>query len=275
MRSINKKSLSLGIIPSLLISISSSGLADSNTQSQTEKLPIHGNIAVSYSSNFHDEGEYDNERSVSWRAQVRYDLDKKRSVRLYGGGYRNLDSNPGDYWTNPFLRYNVKRAYTWEDSFKLGYRVDVFIPVSRSSRRQDLNTTLRLGLPMSYDVTSKVSLSYQPRLSKNFHQYKQAGGQNLKDWGLQHILDMDFSPNDNWNLWFSGIWGHAWDYNGNKRDDTWEHSEGVTYSYDSYEVSLYHSNSGIFFDPERGNDGSISFVDDDNSTWNVEFLYSY
>lgn len=134
-------------------------------------------------------------------------------------------------------------------------------------------------MPLTIDLDSLAStleFTWQPRLMKNFHEYKTRGGQTLKEWTLENLLSLDYNPWEKWSFNASLVLHSYRTYSGNRKKDDYIHSESVYYQLnDAWSFGLMYSNSGIVYDLERGATGSISLYDKRNATWSLLLDYSF
>ena len=256
-----------------------SPLAIADESSSENESRWGGLLEADYTSNFYERGSYHEARTAGLTGVVDYTFVNDSKLSLNLAGIHSLDNPKGQYWRDGWLKYGNSELFELSSWATLGMDGSIRLPMSEQSKKDDLHTSLRVATPLSIDLgalLTSLEFTWQPRLMKNFHEYKTRGGQTLKEWTLENLLSLDYAPWDKWSFNVSMVLNSHWTYSGNRKKDDYIHSESVFYELnDSWSVGLMYSNTGIVYDLERGATGSVSLYDEQNATWSLLVDYSF
>ncbi|USH01452.1 hypothetical protein K6Q96_11085 [Grimontia kaedaensis] len=265
-----KTQLGCGGIVLLAASMSPAVYADTE-----ESSPWGGSACVYYSQNGHDKDDYRSVRSLNWCASATYQISEDYSGYLSGGGYRAYEDRTGDFFTNTVLGVSRSALFDFGETGKVKASLQFTLPTSETSRKEDLITASRIGL----SITGKAAgfdLSIAPRYSKNFHQYKTTvNGKVLTEHVVSVVSSVGYGVGDAY-LSGSFIGGTSWTYAGFRRDWTYVGKLSASYQFtDSFSGALSASNSGVYFDAERGTLGNIELFNERSATYTATLTYSF
>lgn len=274
--------LTKGILPAAVCCVFSANsfasTADTSSQESNFLDRVSGTIAIDYSRNAYDSSSYKARRSTGISMGLRYTTDADISFGVNGRTQYSYDLEEGwfeqDIWLSA-AKGNIFKPYEW---LTIGGDVRAAIPVSEFSDKTKLNTALRGAVTFAFDLSSWVDglrFTYQPRVMKNFHKYKTAGGQNLVEWDLSSYYELAYGYKD-WSFIVGAINAHTWTYKGNYNHPSLTHQEYLGYQLtDSFSFGVGHTNSISFFDPSRGPAPVTRLLDYKNSTFYALAVYSF
>lgn len=256
-----------------------SPLAIADDSSSQKESPWGGLLEADYTSNFYKRGSYHEARTIGLTGIVDYTFINDSKLSLNLAGFHSLDNPKGQYWRDGWLKYGHSELFDLNSWATLGMDGSIRLPMSEQSKKDDLHTSLRVATPLTIDLgllLTSLEFTWQPRVMKNFHEYKTRGGQTLKEWTLENLLSLDYAPWDKWSFNASLVLNSHWSYSGNRKKDDYIHSESLFYEFnESWSVGLMYSNTGIVYDLERGATGSVSLYDKQNATWSLLVDYSF
>lgn len=237
--------------------------------------PWGGSASVFYSQNGYDKDDYRSIRSLHWSATANYKISDNYSGYLSSGGFRTYEDKTGDFFTDSVIGLSRSSLFSFGDTGKVGASLQFTIPTSETSRKEDLNTAARLGLSVSGQVAG-INLSIAPRYRKNFHQYKTTvNGKVLTEHVVSVVSSVGYGIGD---AYLSGsiIGGTSWTYSSVRRDWTYVGQLSASYKFtDALKGSLSASNSGVYFDAERGTLGNIDLFNEKSATYTATLTYSF
>ncbi len=241
---------------------------------------IYGSAVAYYTSNFYAPSEYSSERSVGLDGKIGYRFANRQKISLLLSGYDAISGeSQGQYWNDGWLRHQIPTLYSYADWLNIGAEEGLRLPLSEQSRRDDLRTALRVGLPFDFSPSRWISgleITFRPRLAYNFYEYETRGGNNLNEWSLDNLLEFYYQPGAHWSADVSLVRVTNWTYKGTRVRENLQHIEELGYHFtDSMALYLNHTNSGSYYNPELGGGGGLSFYDKEHSTWSVSFEYLY
>ncbi|MDN3682341.1 hypothetical protein QWZ04_18720 [Vibrio tapetis subsp. quintayensis] len=236
---------------------------------------LSGTITGGYDTNIYNRNDHRSIRSLSWRLSLDYSFLNHYKVYLKTGGYRALEDKVGDYFTDSVIGMSRSNLFNFGESGEIGLSGQFTIPTSETSRKDSLNTAIRVAVPVSAKHWG-VRFSVTPRISKSFHQYKTSGEKSLTEWIYSLSMAASYSWSD-LSVGASMLGGNSRSYQGTRRND-------ITYAgsiYGGYKitdnigVSLSASTSGFYADAERGTLGNIDLFDPNSASYNAEISYSF
>lgn len=247
---------------------------------QKDKGTVYGSLLTYYTSNFYSPDAYDSERSIGVDGKVGYKFANQQKLSLLLSGYDAIDGETqGQYWNDGWIRHQVPMIYSYSDWLNIGAEDGLRLPLSEQSRLDDLRTALRVGLPIDFYISRwlpGLDITFRPRLAYNFYEYETRGGKNLTEWSLDNLLEFYYQPGTSWSFDLSLVRVTNWTYQGNRTRENLQHIEELGYHFtQNVAVYLNHTNSGSYYNSERGGEGGVSFYDKQHSTWSASFEYLY
>ncbi|KHT50094.1 hypothetical protein [Vibrio sinaloensis] len=258
--------------------LSSACFAEENSEQQEEKpvwSDFGGSLSLSYDTNIYHPDDYRSVRSLSWSGSLNYTFSDNISAFMSSGGYRAYENETGDFATDSVIGASYSSLYEFGETGKIGANGQFTIPTSEASRKDELQTAFRLAIPVSMKPWG-VNVSITPRLRKNFHKYKTAGGRSLTEW----TYSVSSSVSKSWEsltLGISALGGNTISYQGTRRT-SWTYGGSLFGSYrftDNWSASLSASTSGVYQDAERGTLGNIDLFDQDNASYRATVTFSF
>ncbi|WP_159738289.1 hypothetical protein [Vibrio atypicus] len=236
---------------------------------------LGGSLSLSYDTNIYNPDDYRSERSLSWSGSLNYRFTDNITGYLSTGGYRAYENQTGDFATDSVIGASYSGLYEFGETGKIGASGQFTIPTSEASRKDELQTAFRLATPVSMKPWG-VNVSITPRLRKNFHKYKTAGGRSLTEW----TYSVSSSVSKSWDsltLGISALGGNTISYQGTRRS-SWTYGGSLFGSYSiskNWSASLSASTSGVYQDAERGTLGNIDLFDQDNASYRATVTFSF
>lgn len=248
-------------------------MSQPNTQHFWSKLG--GSLSFGYDTNIYDKDDHRSVRNLSWDLSLNLPINEQYKVYFVTGAYRALEDETGDFWNDSLIKLKRHSIYSFGDSGNIGLSGQLTIPTSETSRKDDLQTALRIDLPVSFKAWN-VDMSVSPRIRKNFHQYKTAGGRSLTEWIYSLSVAADYSR-DKFSTGISALAGNTISYQGTRRE-TFDYGASAYLAYQFTEVvsgSLSASSSGFYTDAERGNLGDLDLFDSDKAVFGINISLSF
>ncbi|MCE2593500.1 hypothetical protein K6Y31_01550 [Motilimonas cestriensis] len=271
---------SQGILPAALCCVlSNNAFAQSSESTESSVFDrISGSIAVDYSRNAYDSDSYKARRSTGISYGLSYTTENDIALGVNGRTQYSYDQEigwfPQDYWLS-ISKSNLYQPTEW---LTIGGDIRAAIPVSEYSDKTKLNTAVRGAVTFAVDLSAwaeGLSFTFQPRLLKNFHQYKTAGGRNLVEYDAGAYYGLAYDYQD-WTFSASAINNHTWTYKGNYNHPSISHQEYIGYQVTSkVSLGVGHTNSVSFFDPSRGPSPVSRLLDYKHSTFYALAVYSF
>lgn len=81
------------------------------------------------------------------------------------GAYRALEDETGDFWNDSLIKLKRYSIYNFGESGTIDLSGQLTIPTSEASRDDDLQTALRIDLPVGFKVL-EADISVSPRIRK-------------------------------------------------------------------------------------------------------------
>ncbi|MCW8330765.1 hypothetical protein MD588_18400 [Photobacterium sp. SDRW27] len=236
---------------------------------------IDGSFSIGYDSNFYDKDDYRSERNLSWDLSLQLPLSEQYKLYLATGAYRALEDETGDFWNDTIIGLTRYSILSFGETGSVDIAGQFTIPTSETSRKDDLITAFRIAMPVSIEY-GNTNLSMTPRIRKNFHRYKTAGGRSLTEWIYGISLAADYSA-DKFSAGLSALAGNTISYQGTRRDSfDYGTSAYVAYQFtDIVSGALGISSSGFYTDAERGNLGDLELFDADKAVYNATISFSF
>jgi hypothetical protein len=236
---------------------------------------LSGAVYLSYDTNIYDKDDYRAVRNFSWGGNLSYSLSSDIKAYLSAGGYRALEDEVGTYATDSVLGLQYSNLYRFGATGKIGVAGQLTIPTSEASRKDKLQTAVRLELPVSFSVLD-VDFSISPRLRKNFHEYKTMGGRSLTEWTYS-LFSVAEKSWESFSLGVTALGGNTISYQGTRRS-SWQYEGALYGSYkfdDNWSLLLAASSTGFYQDAERGTLGDIDLLDQEKTSYIVTVTYSF
>ncbi|CCN71916.1 hypothetical protein [Vibrio nigripulchritudo] len=248
--------------------------AKSVAKEEVVETKYGGSLSLGYQTNIYHPDDYRSSRALNWNARFSA-TEGKLTTFITTGAYRALEDKTGDFFTDTAIGLSYSSIGKFGETGNVGISGQLTVPTSETSRKQNLNTALRLALPISLKV-SDVNLSVSPRLRKNFHSYKTAGGSSLSEWIYSISAGGSYSMGD-FSISASVLGGNSISYQGTRRSSfTYAGSLSGSYRATDYlSLSLSASSSGVYTDAERGTLGNIDLFDSENATYVATATFSF
>ncbi|MGR5079912.1 hypothetical protein [Photobacterium swingsii] len=234
---------------------------------------VSGYVSMTYSSNYVDTNDHRSIRNLNWSSNLNYTFSDN-NIYVDSGGYRVYEDDVGTYLTDTIIGIRNNQYYQWEETGNIGYAIQFTLPTSEFSKKDKLYTALRLSIPIT-NKWGNINYFFTPRVKKNFHEYKTAGDKNLTEWVASINTGIGYQWHD-FTAKLSLLGGTAWSYHGTRRD--WNYSgalSGIWQITPHFYTALSTSNSGVYFDAERGTVGNIDIFDLNTANYSIAVGYSF
>lgn len=258
--------------------LSSACFADDNNGEQEAESAwsdLGGSLSLSYNTNIYHPDDHRSVRSLSWSGGLNYQFTDQVRGYASSGGYRAYENETGDFATDSVVGLSYSNLYEFGETGKIGASAQFTIPTSEASRKNELNTALRVATPFTFQSWG-VNFNITPRLRKNFHEYKTIGGRSLTEW----TYSLSSSATKSWEsftLGISALGGNTISYQGTRRT-SWTYGGSLFGSYSiskNWSASLSASTSGVYQDAERGTLGNIDLFDQDKASYRATVTFSF
>lgn len=234
---------------------------------------INGYLSLTYTSNYVDKDDHRSIRNLNWSGNLNYKLNEN-TIYIDSGGYRVYEDETGTYLTDTIIGIKNSQYYQWGETGNIGYAAQFTLPTSELSEKDKLYTALRLSMPITNKWDS-INYFFTPRVKKNFHKYKTAADKNLTEWVASINTGVGYSWHD-FTVNLSLLGGTAWSYHGTRYD--WNYSgalSGIWQITPHFYTALSTSNSGVYFDAERGTVGDIDIFNLNTASYSIAVGYSF
>ena len=271
-----KSALALLLSPLLM----TSAFADENKSEEVQEKEqveskLGGSVSLAYDTNIYNKDDHRAVRNFSWGGTLSYSFNQDYSAYLSTGGYRALENETGTFANDTVIGLSRSGLFTFGETGSIGMSGQFTIPTSETSRNDELNTAFRLAIPVSFKALG-IDFSIAPRLRKNFHEYKTAGGKSLTEWTYSLSTGASYKF-EKLVIGISALGGNSQSYQGTRRDD-FNYGGSIYGSYqatDSIGISLTGATSGFYADAEQGTLGNIDLFDADRASYIAEITYSF
>ncbi|MGF1710337.1 hypothetical protein L4C37_07090 [Vibrio kagoshimensis] len=271
-----KSALALLLTPLLI----TSAFADENKGEEVQEKEqveskLGGSVSLAYDTNIYNKDDYRAVRNISWGGSLSYRFNQDYRAYLSSGGYRALENETGTFANDTVIGLSRSGLFTFGETGSIGMSGQFTIPTSETSKNDELNTAFRLAIPVSFKALG-IDFSIAPRLRKNFHEYKTAGGKSLTEWTYSLSTGASYKF-EKLVIGISALGGNSQSYQGTRRD-SFNYGGSIYGSYqatDSIGISLTGATSGFYADAEQGTLGNIDLFDADRASYIAEITYSF
>ena len=241
------------------------------TQNLSSAKPpqFSGNLGLSYNSNLYNANSNQKLTSASADLVMNYRLKDANLLRAYLSGYKQFTQNEEWRANDGFVGWVNNRFWAKGEKYSLGQQVRLILPLSRESLDRDHRYTGVSVVPVfNVTLTPSVVFIYQPQFIRNFHKYTvNEAGTNNTAWAMNQTFILSWSFLDAWYLQGIYVHGSAWNYQGSKKDDTYQVGGELGRSLtQTITLALGWSNAGALHNWENGNDQTIRVFDNSTST---------
>ena len=253
-----------------------------------EKSKWSSIVSIDYSATDYDRNTNLSDRALQNRTLsgygvLRYSLDKDTRLQAIVSGYHSYDNGPiglrGDLINDMWLSYSRNNLWKPTSNITMSGEARFAIPLSKHSKRNDLDTAIRLGLRFSLDLSDSIDglyLNDYIRARQNFHQYTTAGGIGQTQYSVSNIVALDYYFASKWSFSTNVLYRESWDYSSNSKDPIIVHSEQIGYQVsNNMDVALGITNSASYYSPERGPNPLDDLTDVDKSTFYFAINYLF
>lgn len=219
---------------------------------------------LEYVTDFLEDSSISKYKGSSWQLFLTYKLNEDYSIRAFYFGDKKF-SQGRDEISNDTRVSLIKKAFNLTENLKYSPSISFVIPTGDNSNLRDkLTTALEINTNLSYSITDALSLSYNPRLRKNFHEYTiNRVGTSLTDYSIVHFLFSSYSFTEKLSFNPGVLYSNAWNYNSRKIDDTYLSILDLTYALDkSTNVSIGTRTGGSVSRNEKGEDKTIDILNE-------------
>lgn len=235
---------------------------------------VGGYLSLTYTSNYFDTDDHRSIRNLNWSGNLNYTFNNNHTFYLDSGGYRVYEDETGTYLTDTVIGIKNNEIFPWGETGHIGYAAQLTLPTSELSEKDELYTALRLSMPIT-NKWDNFNYFFTPRVKKNFHKYKTAGEKNLTEWVASFNTGVGYKWHD-FKVNLSLLAGTGWNYHGTRYD--WDYSGALTGLWQitpHFYTALSTSNSGVYFDAERGTVGDIDIFNLNTATYSIAVGYSF
>ncbi len=198
--------------------------------------------------------------------EITYGLDSSASKDL--SGERTFGINNSAFSAGASL-------YKPNDDFSISGKLSITIPLSeKSTDYQYLTTALGLSTTFMLKASDSVTLTYLPKGTLNFHEYKTALDTTSNyHYTLAHTLNMDYAISDSFTLSLLGKYTRLTTYSGNSKDN-YKFEQSIAYDFEPYTIALGHTLGGSPL-AANGVETEIKLYDANDSTIYAQFGISF
>lgn len=161
------------------------------------------------------------------------------------------------------------------DDFSISAKLSATLPLSeRSKDYQHQITGIGLSTGFKYQATEDLTISYTPRATLNFHEFKIAeDGTSNYQYTLANTLSFDYALSESFTLSAMAKYSRLTSYAGNSKDK-YDFDQSISYDFAPYSVAIGHS---IGKSPLAANgvETEIKLFDSNDSTIYGQFGFSF
>lgn len=211
-----------------------------------------------------DAKSYDAETEVI----LGYALNDTNKLSIYTGFDKQINQARTESIKNTKLRWLRSRIIS-NDLMSFSLMSVVILPTNEDSRRRDeLNFALELNPSLVFPVTDSLTLTYLPRVVKNFHKFETSKTDSvLVEYQLVQFFVASYQVTDQWYIEPTLVYQDAISYQGTERDDQFLAQIETGYALSSnLSLAVGIANSGKIINNEAGPNESIEILNEKNST---------
>jgi hypothetical protein len=171
-----------------------------------------------------------------------------------------------------------RKGWALTEKLKLSPSVTSVIPTSEKSKRnEELQLGIQVNPSLSYKLTESVSLSYLPRMIKNFHAYETSRTNKTNtEYKLVQFYSVGYSFAEKWSVSTLLIHSNTWSYKGTRRDPSYMTNLELSYDVnESLSLATGTIQGGSILDRENGPDKNISLYDENETTLYGNFALKF
>lgn len=199
---------------------------------------------------------------------LNYQINDEYKARLWVDITKDLADSYEEKLQNTKITFS-KRAYEFGKSIKYTPSITTVLPTSEKSKRnEEMILGLELNSSFSYAVNDKFRLSYNPRVGKNFHEYKTSRtNANNTEYKFIQFAGMSYSLSDKLSTSATLIYSNTWSYEGTRRDPSYVSILTLGYSVtNALSASVGTIQGGSLLERENGADKEIELYDENETT---------
>lgn len=238
---------------------------------------ISGSLSSTFQTNTQEFNSKDDSLSNSYSLGLSYNINETYKVSGSLTYNKDLANSFEDTFSDTKITLSGK---TFELAQNLSFRPSVtgVLPSSEVSRRGDkLQLGVEINPSVSYKISDSVSLAYNPRVVKNFHEFTtNEAGSNNTEYKLLQFLSLAYSYNEKISLSALVVHSSSWSYLGTERTPSFLTNLEIGYGLSKeLSVALGTNVGGSLVDQEQGPDSNIEFYDENNSNYYASFAFIF
>lgn len=197
-----------------------------------------------------------------------YKMNSEYTARLWAIVNKDLADSYEEKIGDTRITFS-KKSLELSDRLKLSPSITTVLPTSEKSKRnEELNFGLEFNASLSYRLTNDLSISYLPRVVKNFHEYKtsRTNGVNT-EYKIVQFYAASYAISEKWSFDPTLIYSTTWSYSGRRRNPSYTSILEIGYSVnDTVSLAMGTIQGGSVFDRENGPNEQIELYDENEST---------
>ena len=229
----------------------------------TSATPITTAIDLTLSSDFKLNDDYEKTYGSGVVAKLGYKINDQVSSSLRLEVEKSLVDDQANEIKDTKVSFSYKAMPVLEE-LTLSPSTSVVLPTSEKSKRnKEMNFAVELNSALSYQLNSKTSLTYLPRLRFNNYEYTTSRTNKVLDrYKMYQFFVVGYSFTDQLSFSPTLIYVNSWSHSGRRKDPSYLTNLEFAYAFnETYEVAVGTLNGGSIYDRENGPDKEIEFFD--------------
>lgn len=243
---------------------------------------LQGKNAKKITTTFNITTTTDSQRDVEEKALstdiwvfVAYRLSSEYTTRVWLNATKDM-SKSYETTINDTRLTLIKNPISISKKLMMIPSASLILPTSENSKRnQDMIAGIELNPAFAYTVNNKISLSYLPRIQKNFHEYttSRTGAVNT-EYRLIQFMGASYAFDDKFSFNPLVIYVDTWSYRGTQRTPSYLTILDFGYRYSgNLSFSVGASTGGSILDRENGPDQTLELYDANVANYYINFIY--
>ncbi len=244
---------------------------------EAKKKKWNNRLDVNFTTNSQVVGSDDKTYNSQIWYFLSYKINENYTARLWLDIAKDLSESYEEKLNNTRLSL-MHKGYQISERLKFIPSASLVLPTSEMSKRnEEMNLGIELNPAFAFKVNDKLSLSYLPRLAKNFHEYKVSRTNNINtEYKLLQFLSANYSLTDSIYTSASLIYANTWSYYGTRRDPSYVTFWELGYSINKQmTVAMGTLTGGSIFDRQKGPDENIKIYDEHATNFYGNFVFRF
>lgn len=261
-------------------------LSQANNILQTEVQKSNNSIlaknmsltsTLGFDSNFYAD-EFDSNQNLNAQFLLGYKLSPEYTLQLRLSYNKGVTGAREALMEDSRLTLMKMPIVLIKDTLILAPGVSAIIPLNRlSTEDSKLRTALEVNPALVLNITKTISLTYLPRLRKNFHEFTTNNkGEQLTDFSMINIALLSWSATERVGFTAGLFYVESWQYDSIQNAPSYLSLLETSYMVDPRNnLALGLSTQGQVVNNEVGEDETITFYDRNRSSLYLNYNHIF